>query len=134
MLRTYPSKRPRLPFAPHGECSVARASSKVFLRARRLIYIEDQYLWSREVAGILAEALRREPELRLSAAVLDSTRDPREPRDPGGRGDGASPSGRALAHRPGRVQPWAAWWAWPLYQTLIDPDGRPLPHRRARRF
>jgi phosphatidylserine/phosphatidylglycerophosphate/cardiolipin synthase-like enzyme len=269
VLRTYPSKLPRLPFAPYGERSIARAYSKVFLRARRLIYIEDQYLWSREVAGILGEALRREPALRLiavvprfpdqdgalsgppnrigqqeamdlvseaggdrvavydlegeagtpiyvhakvcvvddvwasigsdnlnrrswthdaelSAAVLDATLDPREPRDPGGHGDGARvfarelrlglwrehlgrvpgddadlvdpdegfqawrrqaaaleawrraggerPPGRALAHRPGRVRPWAAWWAWPLYHTLIDPDGRPLKRRLARRF
>jgi hypothetical protein len=32
------------------------------------------------------------------------------------------------------VQPWAAWWAWPLYRTLIDPDGRPLSMRRSGHF
>jgi hypothetical protein len=32
------------------------------------------------------------------------------------------------------VQPWAAWWAWPLYRTLIDPDGRPLSMRRGGHF
>jgi phosphatidylserine/phosphatidylglycerophosphate/cardiolipin synthase-like enzyme len=266
ILRTYPAKRPRLPFAPHGERSIARAYAKAFRRARRLIYVEDQYLWSREVARILAEALRRSPSLRLiavvprypdqdgaltgppnrigqqaaidlvteaggdrvavydleneagtpiyvhakvcvvddvwssvgsdnlnrrswthdselTAAVLDPTRDPREPRDPAGLGDGARvfarelrlrlwrehlgrapgddadlvdpeegfeawrrqaaalqawhrdragprPPGRAVLHHPGRVQPWAAWWAWPVYHTLIDPDGRPLSRRR----
>ena len=46
VLRTYPAKRPRLPFAPEGERSIARAYLKVFQRARRLIYVEDQYLWS----------------------------------------------------------------------------------------
>jgi hypothetical protein len=27
-----------------------------------------------------------------------------------------------------------AWWARPLYRTLIDPDGRPLSLRRSGRF
>src|SRR5437870_11345293 len=38
-------------------------------RARSLIYLEDQYLWSDEVAGILAAALERSPTLRLIAVV-----------------------------------------------------------------
>jgi phosphatidylserine/phosphatidylglycerophosphate/cardiolipin synthase-like enzyme len=271
MLRTYPAKRPRLPFAPHGERSVARGYSKAFQRARRLIYVEDQFLWSAEVAQILAAALRRSPLLQLiavvprypdqdgpftgppnrigqqaaldlvmaaggdrvavydleneagtpiyvhakvcvvddvwaavgsdnlnrrswthdaelTAAVLDPTRDPRPPTDPAGLGDGARvfardlrltlwrehlgreagddsdlldpergfqawreqaaaleawhrggqagprPPGQAREHQPGRVKPWAAWWAWPVYQTLIDPDGRPWRLRRAARF
>jgi phosphatidylserine/phosphatidylglycerophosphate/cardiolipin synthase-like enzyme len=271
ILRTYPAKRPRLPFAPQGERSVARAYIKAFQRARRLIYVEDQFLWSEEVASILADALRRSPSLRLiavvprfpdqdgpltgppnrigqqaaldlvravggdraavydlqneagtpiyvhakvcviddvwaavgsdnlnrrswthdselAAAVLDSTRDTRAPEDPAGLGDGARvfarelrlrlwrehlgrapgddgdlldlergfhawreqaaaleawhrrgrtgprPSGRALEHRPGRVRPWAAWWAWPLYRTAVDPDGRPWRLRRAHAF
>jgi phosphatidylserine/phosphatidylglycerophosphate/cardiolipin synthase-like enzyme len=274
VLRTYPAKRPRLPFAPAGERSIARAYHKVLWRARRLVYLEDQYLWSEEIARALAEALRRSPELRLlavvprypdqdgrltgppnrigqqaaierlraaggdrvavydleneagtpiyvhakvcvvddvwaavgsdnlnrrswthdaelSAAVLDETRDPREPRDPAGLGDGARlfarelrlrlwrehlgrapgddgdlvdpvegfaawreaaaaldawhrdraagararrPPGQARAHDPGRVQPWAAWWAKPVYKTLVDPDGRPRRLRRAGRF
>ena len=50
VLRTYPSKRPRFPFAPDGERSVARAYVKAFGRARSHIYIEDQYLWSEHVA------------------------------------------------------------------------------------
>jgi phosphatidylserine/phosphatidylglycerophosphate/cardiolipin synthase-like enzyme len=262
ILRTYPAKLPRLPFAPHGERSVARGYAKAFQRARRLIYVEDQYLWSEEVARTLADALRRSPALRLiavvprypdqdgrisgppnrigqqaalelvraaggdrvavydleneagtpiyvhakvcviddvwatigsdnlnrrswthdselAAAVLDPTRDPREPQDPAGLGDGARvfarelrlllwrehlgraagddgdlvdpdkgfhawreqaatleawhrggragprPLGRAVEHHPGRVRPWAAWWAGPIYRTVVDPDGRP---------
>ncbi len=271
ILRTYPSKRPRLPFAPHGERSVARGYTKAFERARRLIYVEDQYLWSDEVARLLADALRRSPSLRviavvprypdqdgrvsgppnrigqqaamdlvkraggervalydleneagtpiyvhakvcvvddvwasigsdnlnrrswthdaeLTAAVLDPNRDRRAPEDPAGLGDGARvfarelrlrlwrehlgrtagddgdlvdpdkgfhawreqaatleawhrggkagprPVGRALEHHPGRVRPWAAWWAVPIYRSLVDPDGRPWRLRREHRF
>src|SRR6185295_4075546 len=50
VLRTYPVRRPRYPFAPNGERSIARAYAKAFRRARRLIYIEDQYLWSADIA------------------------------------------------------------------------------------
>ena len=271
VLRTYPAKRPPLPFAPSGERSIARAYLKALWRARRLVYLEDQYLWSEDVAQALADALRRSPGLRLiavvprypdqdgrisgppnrigqqdaldtvlaaggdrvavydlenqlgtpiyvhakvcviddvwaavgsdnlnrrswthdselSAAVLDGTRDEREPRDPAGLGDGARvfarelrlrlwrehlgrgpgedgdlldpvegfdawgraaaalgawhqggrrgtrPPGQAREHDPGRVQPWAAWWAGPVYRLLVDPDGRPRRVRRAGRF
>jgi phosphatidylserine/phosphatidylglycerophosphate/cardiolipin synthase-like enzyme len=262
VLRTYPAKRPRLPYAPMGERSVARAYGKALRRARRLIYVEDQYLWSREIASQLADALQRSPELRLlavvprfpdrdgrftgppnrigqqaaidlvrevggdrvavydlenaagwpiyvhakacvvddvwaavgsdnlnrrswthdselSCAVLDETRDTRAPADPAGLGDGARvfarelrlrlwrehldrapgedadlldldegwavwqrtaraladwhdggrrgprPPGRVTPHEPGPVRRWAAWWARPVYGTVIDPDGRP---------
>ncbi len=65
VLRTYPSKQPPFPFAPEGERSIARAYAKAFRRARRLIYVEDQYLWSADVAHALGDALRRNPGLRL---------------------------------------------------------------------
>ena len=69
VLRTYPRKRPPYPFAPEGERSIARAYIKALRRARSFVYIEDQYLWSREVAGVLAAALHRTPDLRLIAVV-----------------------------------------------------------------
>jgi phosphatidylserine/phosphatidylglycerophosphate/cardiolipin synthase-like enzyme len=69
VLRTYPAKRPPYPFAPMGERSVARAYVKALARARSLVYVEDQYLWSVEIARVLAESLRRSPELRLIAVV-----------------------------------------------------------------
>ena len=69
VLRTYPAKRPPFPFAPRGERSVARAYAKALARARSLIYVEDQYLWSTDVARFFADALRRSPELRLIAVV-----------------------------------------------------------------
>ena len=69
LLRTYPARRHGYPFAPDGERSVARGVAKVLRRARRLIYLEDQYLWSREVAAEFCQALRTQPEL-LFIAVL----------------------------------------------------------------
>ena len=69
VLRTYPSKRPRLPFAPDGERSIARAYLKAFKRARRLVYVEDQYLWSGAAAGVIADRLRAEPGMHLVAVV-----------------------------------------------------------------
>ena len=65
LLRTYPARRPAFPFARHGERSIARAYEKVLARARCLVYVEDQYLWSVEVAGVFAAALRRSPDLRM---------------------------------------------------------------------
>ena len=69
LLRTYGVKRPPFPFAPEGERSIARAYTKAFARARSLIYIEDQYLWSTEVAAGIAEALERNPGLNVIAVV-----------------------------------------------------------------
>lgn len=69
VLRTYPARRPAYPFAPLGERSVARAFIKAIQRARSLIYIEDQYFWSREIANILANALRRQPQLQIIIVV-----------------------------------------------------------------
>lgn len=69
LLRTYPRRRPAHPFAPLGERSVARGYAKALRRARRLIYVEDQYLWSVDVARIFAAALRRSPDLHLIAVV-----------------------------------------------------------------
>ena len=69
VLRTYPEKGPPFPFARRGERSVARAYRKVLARARRLIYLEDQYLWSEEVADFLADALEASPDLHLIAVV-----------------------------------------------------------------
>ena len=69
IIRTYPAKRPPYPFAPQGERSIGRAYRKALGRARRLVYVEDQYLWSQDWANAMAGALRREPELCLIAVV-----------------------------------------------------------------
>ncbi|RAM35953.1 phospholipase [Arthrobacter globiformis] len=69
LLRTYGMKHPPFPFAPDGERSIARAYTKAFAQARSLIYIEDQYLWSEEVAAGIATALENNPELNVIAVV-----------------------------------------------------------------
>jgi phosphatidylserine/phosphatidylglycerophosphate/cardiolipin synthase-like enzyme len=69
VLRTYPDAHHAYSFAPNGERSIARAYLKAVPRARRLIYLEDQYLWSTEVARLFAAALRANPDLHLIAVV-----------------------------------------------------------------
>jgi phosphatidylserine/phosphatidylglycerophosphate/cardiolipin synthase-like enzyme len=83
VLRTYPARRRAYPFAPEGERSIARAYIKAFGRARRLVYLEDQYLWSLHATSILCDALRREPDLLVVIVI------PRYP-DPAGRIAGAA--------------------------------------------
>jgi phosphatidylserine/phosphatidylglycerophosphate/cardiolipin synthase-like enzyme len=69
VLRTY-GRRPRgYPFAPNGERSIARAYLKALRRARRLIYVEDQYLWSKDVMRPFVDALISNPQLHLIAVV-----------------------------------------------------------------
>jgi phosphatidylserine/phosphatidylglycerophosphate/cardiolipin synthase-like enzyme len=90
-LRTYPAIRPPYAFAPEGERSVARGYSKAVRRGRRLVYLEDQYMWSRDVARLFAEALEAHPELHLVVVV------PRFPDQDG-----------AFAERPEYVGRWEA--------------------------
>jgi phosphatidylserine/phosphatidylglycerophosphate/cardiolipin synthase-like enzyme len=92
LLRTYPYLRwGPYPFAPKGERSIARGYAKVLRHARRLVYMEDQYLWSAEVARTFAEALHREPELYLVAVV------PRHPDQPGKLAEATEAVGRGAA-------------------------------------
>ncbi len=69
ILRTYGNRHPGYPFAPNGERSVARGYAKVLARARSIIYVEDQYLWSPEIVHCFAEALRANEHLHLIAVV-----------------------------------------------------------------
>jgi phosphatidylserine/phosphatidylglycerophosphate/cardiolipin synthase-like enzyme len=62
---------------------VALGYAKALSRAGRLVYVEDQYLWSRTVAAVFADALRRAPDLRMLAVV------PRFPDSDGLRGAAA---------------------------------------------
>ncbi|MDM4718362.1 phospholipase D-like domain-containing protein [Micromonospora sp. WMMA1363] len=69
VLRTYPRRRPRYPFAPAGERTVARGYLKALRRARRLIYLENPFLWSSEVADVFARSLRANPRLHMIAVM-----------------------------------------------------------------
>ena len=92
VLRTYPARLRRYPFAPLGERTIDYAYRKVLKRVRRLIYLEDQYLWAPFVADLLADALRAEPR-----PAGDRHRAPL----PGQGGDGpvAQPGRPAGGHR-----------------------------------
>jgi phosphatidylserine/phosphatidylglycerophosphate/cardiolipin synthase-like enzyme len=65
VLRTYARRHGGYPFAAEGERSVARGFRKAIQRARRLIYIEDQFVWSTEIANVFAAALKASPSLHL---------------------------------------------------------------------
>ena len=69
VLRTYPARRRRYPFAPEGERSIARAYLKAFARARRVVYLEDQYLWSLAATEALRDALVHHPELHIVVVI-----------------------------------------------------------------
>jgi phosphatidylserine/phosphatidylglycerophosphate/cardiolipin synthase-like enzyme len=69
VLRTYPARRRAYPFALQGERSIARAYLKAFSRARRLVYLEDQYLWSLAATEALRDALAHNPELHIVVVI-----------------------------------------------------------------
>ncbi len=71
LLRTYPDLRLNrdYPFAKGGERSVARGYSKALRRARRLVYVEDQYLWGRHIGDTFVQALSEHPDLHVLAVV-----------------------------------------------------------------
>lgn len=70
VLRTYPNRLLRgYGFAPDGERSIAHSYRKALRRARALIYLEDQYLWSPHVVECFAEALTANSGLRLIAVI-----------------------------------------------------------------
>lgn len=71
LLRTYPNLRHGrdYPFARGGERSVARGYTKAVRRARRLVYLEDQYLWGHHIGDVFTEPLREHPDLHLIAVV-----------------------------------------------------------------
>jgi len=94
VLRTYPAKHPMYPFAPEGERSIARAYLKAIPRARRLVYLEDQYFWSERGAHLLADALRAQPDLHVVVVV---------PRYPDRDGHVAGPASRIARERATRI-------------------------------
>jgi phosphatidylserine/phosphatidylglycerophosphate/cardiolipin synthase-like enzyme len=57
-------------FAPRGEFRILEAYRRALSSARRLIYIENQFLWSPHIVEILAEKLRHPPDERFRLLVL----------------------------------------------------------------
>ncbi|MHB8645593.1 MAG: phospholipase D-like domain-containing protein [Thermomicrobiales bacterium] len=58
IVRTIPAKI--YPFAPQGEFGIFHAYIHAIRQARRLIYLENQYLWSEEIMDALIDAMNRE--------------------------------------------------------------------------
>ncbi len=69
LVRTYPYRWFGYSFAPRGERSIARTYLKAVPRARSLIYLEDQYLWSPAVVRSFAGVLAAQPDLHLIAVI-----------------------------------------------------------------
>ncbi len=57
IIRTIP--RRTYPFARGGEFGIAHAYQTAIVRARKFIYLENQYLWSPEIVEALIKAMRR---------------------------------------------------------------------------
>ncbi|MGA9715506.1 MAG: phospholipase D-like domain-containing protein, partial [Aeromicrobium sp.] len=71
LLRTYPQlpSHHDYPFAEGGERSVARGYTRAIEHARRLVYVEDQYLWGRHVGRMFTTALERHRDLFIIGVV-----------------------------------------------------------------
>jgi phosphatidylserine/phosphatidylglycerophosphate/cardiolipin synthase-like enzyme len=68
VVRTVPEKTyARL---PRGEFTILESYVRALRSARRLIYLENQFLWSPEIAGVLADKLRRPPDDRFRLLIL----------------------------------------------------------------
>ena len=68
VVRTIPNRTYR--FAPDGEFRILEAYVRALRSAQELIYIENQFLWSAEIAAILTEKLRDPPSPRFRIVLL----------------------------------------------------------------
>jgi phosphatidylserine/phosphatidylglycerophosphate/cardiolipin synthase-like enzyme len=68
IVRTVPEKIYRA--VPRGEFRILESYVRALRSARRLVYLESQFLWSPELVEILAEKLRRPPEDEFRLVVL----------------------------------------------------------------
>ncbi|HEX3724289.1 MAG TPA: phosphatidylserine/phosphatidylglycerophosphate/cardiolipin synthase family protein [Nitrolancea sp.] len=57
IVRTIPAET--YPFAPHGEFGIYHAYTTALRQAQRLIYLENQYLWSPEIVDALKEVMEQ---------------------------------------------------------------------------
>jgi phosphatidylserine/phosphatidylglycerophosphate/cardiolipin synthase-like enzyme len=68
LLRTIPEKV--YDAVPKGDFRILEAYAGAFAAAQKLIYLENQYLWSPEIADILAEKLRHPPSPDFRLVVI----------------------------------------------------------------
>jgi phosphatidylserine/phosphatidylglycerophosphate/cardiolipin synthase-like enzyme len=68
LVRTVPENAYRV--LPRGEFSVLEAYSRALRSAKRLIYLENQFLWSPEIVHILESKLREPPSNDFRVVVL----------------------------------------------------------------
>jgi phosphatidylserine/phosphatidylglycerophosphate/cardiolipin synthase-like enzyme len=55
---------------PHGEFSILESYLRALRAAERLVYLENQFLWSPEIVTVLADKLRQPPHDRFRLVVL----------------------------------------------------------------
>ncbi|WP_091370097.1 phospholipase D-like domain-containing protein [Actinokineospora alba] len=68
LLRTVPDKT--YDFAPRGDFTVLDGYLRALRSARRLVYLENQFLWSPEIADVLIDKLCDPPEDRFRLVLL----------------------------------------------------------------
>ena len=68
IVRTVPEKVYRR--LPRGEFTILESYLRALGSAERLIYLENQFLWSPEIVAVLAERLRNPPDDRFRLLVL----------------------------------------------------------------
>jgi phosphatidylserine/phosphatidylglycerophosphate/cardiolipin synthase-like enzyme len=68
LLRTVPDKT--YEFAPRGEFTVLDAYLRALRSAKGLVYLENQFLWSPEVAEVLIDKLRDPPGPRFRVVLV----------------------------------------------------------------
>ncbi|MGH3877960.1 MAG: phospholipase D-like domain-containing protein [Actinophytocola sp.] len=68
LLRTVPDKT--YDFSPRGEFTILDAYLRALRSARRLVYLENQFLWSPEVAEVLIDKLCDPPDPRFRVVLL----------------------------------------------------------------
>ncbi|MFL5782301.1 MAG: phospholipase D-like domain-containing protein, partial [Thermoleophilaceae bacterium] len=68
LVRTVPEKV--YGFLPKGEFSIVEAYVRAVRSARRLVYLENQFLWSPEVCAVLADKLSHPPADEFRVVVL----------------------------------------------------------------
>jgi phosphatidylserine/phosphatidylglycerophosphate/cardiolipin synthase-like enzyme len=111
LLRTVPDKT--YAFAPHGEFTILDSYLRALRSAKKLIYLENQFLWSPEIAEVLIDKLNNPPDDRFRMVLLlprkpsngaDTTRgqlgrllDADDQNGSSYQGDGGEVNGRLLA-------------------------------------